>query len=481
MNIFDFEKRLKNHADNSRGEVDMNRLLTDLNIKPQGTSYRKFIYFFISGIALVGLSYFTYSYLDSGSQDDMRTASITAEPESLNTTSKAEEKNIILNENPISENRSTSTVHKNATSSNTNIFRNITNSATPNRPVNTNTNSKINNTIKSTSQTTIEVKEAKTNFNAPSKLAPATKNTLPREAKIIAATKSPEPVNNAVANTYLDRQLETVNLLPTHTFRLSDGFDSALGKKKTTCPQFSERLWHMYIIPEVGYTFPMKTLSLNDEDARFVFDERVANETTIEGINASLFLQFKNQITGLYVKPGVSYSRFTERIDFVKRDIEIDTSSVTTIIRDTNGDIISEITEEVITENERVTRSRVHYQLHEFELPVALGYSINLNQFAIDIEAGIKLNFLQRATGQILSTGAEFIDLGSDDVDLFKNSVGLGFFGGILLKKQLNSRTELYLAPRFSFNTLAYSSNSNPINQQYTVLGLHAGLIHAIY
>ena len=237
----------------------------------------------------------------------------------------------------------------------------------------------------------------------------------------------------------------------------------------------------MYIIPEVGYTFPMKTLTLNDEESRFVFTERAANESTIEGINASLFLQFKNQLTGLYVKPGVSYSRFTERINFVRRDLEIDTSSVTTIIRDTNGEIISEITEEVITENERVTSSRVHYQLHEFELPVALGYSLNFNQFAIDIEAGIKLNFLQKATGQILSSGAEFIDLGNNDVDLFKNSVGLGFFGGVLLKKRLNSRTEVYLAPRFSFNTLAYSSNSNPINQQYNVLGLHAGIIQAIY
>ena len=471
MDIFDFENRLKNHTDNSRGEVDMNRLLNDLNIKPQGRSYRKYIYFFVSGIALVGLSYLTYSNSQSSRHEISQSTVVLEEAASLNNT-ETEVKNTIINENPISEVSPTILPNKKS---------NSTAASANSKRLNKNKTENISTTKKPAQKTLLLPKQVTKNILTPSEFAPKVENVSSNEQKIIADSNASNTEETNLASATLRNNIEAANLLPTSTISLLDNFDRGLSNKKTICPQFSERLWHMYIIPEVGYTFPMKTLSLTDENFRFIFTERLAHESTIEGINASLFLQFKNQITGLYVKPGVSYSRFTERIDFVSRDIEIDTSSVTTIIRDTDGEIISEITEEVITENERVTRSRVHYQLHEFELPVALGYSLNLNQFSIDIEAGIKLNFLQKATGQILSSGAEFIDLGNNDVDLFKNSVGLGFFGGILLKKPLNSRTELYLAPRFSFNTLAYSSNSNPINQQYNVLGLHAGLIHAIY
>ena len=233
----------------------------------------------------------------------------------------------------------------------------------------------------------------------------------------------------------------------------------------------------------------MKTLNLIDDSFENIFEQRLENEETIEGINATLFFQSKNEITGLYVKPGVSYSRFTERMDFTNRVIEIDTSIITTIVTNPDGEVISETNEEVIDEKETINRSIVHYQLHQFELPIALGYNFNFNQFSLDVEAGIRLNFLQRATGSIfngLDASTEngedgFLDLTNSNVDLFKKSVGLGFFAGVLLKRKIGPRTELYVAPRFSFNTLSYSSNANPINQQYRVAGIHTGLIYAIY
>ncbi len=506
MNIFDFEHRLKNHAANSRGKVDMNKLLSDLDIKPQTKSYRKHIYFFVTGIVLVGLGYLTHSYVFDENTAVQKSAAVLqakTAPSDIKTLEKE-----ILSKTPISE--ETITINNTPKATNTsNSFQAINNIETA-TTVNKFEPTKSNN--KSQAYKTSEVKNTKLNkanssansslqektsnskviqdqnaifkSEANQNIFSPTANSTKTEKKIQSDSKIMAALNSTRSETLQDTRPTISNnapvaLLPSAAFAPLPSF-KGYNKKGTSCPQFSDRLWHLYIIPEVGYTLPMKSLRLDDENFRFTFDERVANETTIEGINASLFLQFKNEITGLYVKPGVSYSRITERIDFVRRDLQIDTSSVTTITRDTDGEIISEITEQVINETERVTTSRVHYQLHEFELPVALGYSFNFDRFAIDIEAGIKLNFLQRATGQILYRGAEFNDLRNGE-NLFKNSVGLGFFGGVLFKRQLNRRTELYLAPRFSFNTLSYSSNSNPITQQYNIAGLHAGLIYAIY
>ena len=489
MDIFDFENRLKDYTTNSRGKVDMDRLLNDLDIKKSSRFKFGYKYFLFAGLALAGIAFFTYSF----AFDDNQTSQLNAEVAEVVTvpTLDDKEKNTILNKTTISEEKTTITLNNNTeTNTNKTLASPQTKSSSSSRniavknetyksvaPANAVSN---RNRIPSAAPSNFNSEVTNTAAPSESKLIPTNNNnaTAPVLSKIIAAANKNIRTSTPIveSTTLTNRFSEPVALLPTSNIvSLISLEDKILDKRGSSCPQFSERLWHMYIIPEVGYTFPMKTLSLTDEDFRFIFTERLAHESTIEGINASLFLQFKNQITGLYVKPGVSYSRFTERIDFVNRQIDFDTTTVTTI----EGGM--EITEEVITENERITRSLVHYQLHEFELPVALGYSLNFNQFAIDIEAGIRLNFLQRATGQILTNEGDFIDVGNENVDLFKNSVGLGFFGGVLFKRQLNRRTELYIAPRFSFNTLSYSSNSNPITQRYNVAGLHAGLIYAIH
>ena len=108
MNIFDFEKRLKNHTANSKGEVDMNRLLSDLNIKPQGRSYRKYLFFFISGISLIGLSYLAYNNIPNTELEISKNGAV-LEQAVFPTNTRKEVKNIVTNENPTSEKTTTNT------------------------------------------------------------------------------------------------------------------------------------------------------------------------------------------------------------------------------------------------------------------------------------------------------------------------------------------------------------------------------------
>ena len=488
MNIFDFENRLKSHTTNSRGKVDFDKLLSDLDIKPQPRYRFGYKHFFFASIALIGLAYLTHSYiLNESVQSEISTTAQVTEATAPTTASIKKESKTILNNNTLSEEKTTLAPNTNLESITTlSRFAHSNQTQLDKAELNKNetqtTSPKIQKII---TKDVIFKKEIKQEVLTPSTDVPASNATSiemaeSTESKIIAASNSSNTEYNKNQNSELERFAEPVSLIAASEFKLLDIDYGVFNNKKTECPKFSDRVWHLYIIPEVGYTFPMKTLSLNDEAYSFVFTERQAHETTVEGINASLFLQFKNQLTGLYVKPGVSYSKFTERINFIQTDITIDTIIRTIVEEDPDGEVISEVTSEEINRIETDTEFEVYYRLHQFELPVAVGYSFSVNRFNIDIEAGLKLNFLQTATGQILSKGGEFVNLNRNSGH-FKNSVGLGFFGGILLKREINSRAELYVAPRFSFNTLSYSANENPINQKYSVLGLHAGVVYAIY
>ncbi len=465
MNIFDFENRLKSHTSNSRGEVDIDRLLGDLNIKPQTRSNRRYIYFFITSLVLVGLGCLAISDSFSTKQDHTKNiAAFEVDPTSTQI-DKEEKLTTILTQTSQSE--KTTTLKKKSEVNKSDISKLNTSSHT----------TKNAQTLNSNVKHVAPKKEVNRKDQKQTSLGTSAKDVKTEQSKLVVskfiATSNKEILNTESKEntTSSNRSDKPVGLLPSPTVSILYSEERIINKNSATCPRFGTRLWHLSIIPEIGYTFPMKTLSLDGDEAnRFVFTERLAHESTIEGINASLYFQFKNHITGLYVKPGVSYARFTERIDFVRRDQVFDTTTV----------VIDGMTEIEITQRDTALRFQPEYELHQFELPVALGYSLNFKQFSIDIEGGIRLNIFQRATGQILTNEGDFLDLDNENVDLFKSSVGLGFFGGVNFKKQLNSRTEFYVAPRFSFNTLSYSSNSNPINQRYSVVGLHAGLIYAI-
>ena len=496
MNIFDFENRLKSHTANAKGEVDMDRLLSDLNLTPAPKRSNRKLFLLFAAALLVSFSAVSYYMFNTSSS-----VPIVHTIQSDNTDATAEQSSNIINEKTIQE--------IGTATSKTSRIDNKVNQAQSTKSNNSTSKviSQLNPEIQSTQieakDLTPETEEYPT-YNSviigednSQKRAPS---PLPaRDISILNTNIISAPLQNRESLNIIDREAQEEELsslkiasndkrsnqniafLPPLTNQLLKNENSKFANKGKDCPRFGNRAWHLSIIPEVGYALPMKSLVLNDSDFQDIYDERVQNETSIEGIHASLAFQFKSHVTGLYIKPGVSYARFTERLDFSRTATKIDTTIgiISTTISQT-GDTLTEIRGEIYEEIEITSKERVHYELHHFDLPIAIGYSFVVDKFTIDLEGGIKFNFLQKTSGNILHAEKEYLALDKNQQQ-FKNSFGLGFFGGLLLKRQISSHTEFYIAPRFTFNTLAVSSNKNPINQKYNVLGLHVGCIYAIY
>ncbi len=482
MNIFDFENRIKTHTDNSKGAVDMDRLLAGLDLAPQPRSSYRNLFFSASAtlFCIAAIAYFIYP------------SNITAERSTpINTT----------------EIISTNTPNSKLNSSSSNVLSTVEKEIkTPikntSEPIATETKIiqkvRLTDSKKETPKTTNKntTESYKAASYTPTSNTKEEKSIIPVavaqktsdvhvQRKIIAQNTSLQKTNlstgNSSNNSIAKRSNENINFLPTLMNELPESRPLNLADKVKDCPKFGNRLWHMSIIPEVGYSIPLKSLQLDDEDFRSIYENRLENENSIEGINASLSLQFKNQVTGLYIKPGLSYTRITEQLNFTDIKIQLDTIlGITEVTINAAGDTMTTTWDDTVIETKISSKSKVHYQLHEFSLPVAIGYTFAFNNMSLDIEGGIKFNFLQKTSGKILSTENEFADLNGDQ-KLFKNSVGLGFFGGAFLKKQLSTHSEVYIGPRFTYNTLSFSSNRNPINQRYNIVGLHVGCVYAIF
>ena len=448
MNIFDFENRVKSASNNIHYNVDIEGLLNDLNIqkKPASPFRRLLPYFGISSLLLVSsLIYFTYTpnkSIDTKSIESVDQKSIEINNSysgsiALNQkVSSFKEKQTSIDAPDV--NKSISTVSlvslsQSIAKTKSTLKTSINKTISEDELISKNKFTLYNTSTQSEVISLAEKSNQESNFEL-----------IQESISLSLAEKKDEILSISEVN-------KEVSMLPLITSFLEDELPRNLHKKVADCPKFTDGNWNFAIVPEFGIVAPLKTLSLKDENFQTAYDDRLENENSQFSFQAGIGFQFKNKRTGLYFKPGISYTRIDEQY----KTAESFTGQ------------ISEV-------------RKANYQLHQFDIPVAIGSSIKMNKLSIDIEGGLKFNFLQQSQGSLYQSDGNFVSI-EDRQPYFKESIGLGFFAGAMLKKQINPFSELYIGPRFSFNTLATSSNQNPIHQRYSFVGVHAGLIHTLF
>ena len=248
------------------------------------------------------------------------------------------------------------------------------------------------------------------------------------------------------------------------------------------CPTFKKPRWALDLIPEIGIILPFKNLSNNSVETNPVFAMRSAEERTLEGLQAALYLRIRPVQKPIYLKFGVSYTRISEQMKLNTTWIERDTSvGIISITQSQSGDTITTIYGDIVTETENFRKSSDHYYLHLVDLPISLGYNKSLgNGWRLGAEAGVQVNLSFRSSGKLLEGSGEnsFTNLPADG--RFRARLGLSYFGGITLEKTLSPRTAFYITPRMRLFNSTFTPDSYDIRQQYTFAGLHAGFVYTI-
>lgn len=266
----------------------------------------------------------------------------------------------------------------------------------------------------------------------------------------------------------------------TINFEKLEEYDNGLfSRMKINCPSFNQAHWRLALIPEVGVFAPIKTLEnkLTEDTPDFV--ARQTQESTLEGLNIGLYTMLVRDKLPVYVKAGVSYSRITERMNLEYNYTELDTSvGVISETVSANGDTITQIYGDIITEIRKTGKNRQHSYIHLFDVPISIGYNTYIGGFDIGIEAGVKVNLMTRATGSLLISESEFTNLSLDRK--FKPRIGLSYFGGLLIGRNFGRFGDFYLAPRFTYYPDDFSNELNSIRQQYLSIGVNVGVVYKL-
>ncbi len=256
-------------------------------------------------------------------------------------------------------------------------------------------------------------------------------------------------------------------------------FDIGKLTGKIACPDFSNRSRLLIdIIPEAGLFIPSKKLENTSVEGNSIFDLRKKDEKSLEGINAGLYLRLRKEKSPFYIKAGVSYSKLTERMDlkyaYTRKDT---TQGVISITVSQTGDTITTIYGDIITDR-KISGNKVrHYSFSMIDMPVALGVEKEFGSWTAGLEAGAVFNLSLRTSGTILASDTSFVaaDLPSAN---FRQSLGVSYFAGVTLGKDIFRAGRLYLAARARFMPDAFSGDQNRIKQSYNFFGINAGYIY---
>ena len=244
------------------------------------------------------------------------------------------------------------------------------------------------------------------------------------------------------------------------------------------CPSFSYRIpWNIALLAEVGVMKPLKELENTNGGRDSIFALREMNENSKEAIQLGLHVKVSRGNNPLYVRGGIAYTRIaeqmTEEYDYTEQDT---TRGVISITESMDGDTITRIYGDIISETRYTGRTVKHYFLHLWDLPVAVGYELPVGgSYYVGGEIGAQINFRTSGTGFIFRDVNDYADL--SEVTTKETKVGMSYFGGLHFGKHLSKRSSIQLSARFRYYPSTFSTVDPNIKQRYNLAGLHAGYV----
>ena len=244
-------------------------------------------------------------------------------------------------------------------------------------------------------------------------------------------------------------------------------------KRKVECPSFSlKKKFHFFVQPDMGISLPQKTLQERIPDNSEVTAFRREHEKTLEGIHAGLQVGMFIGKSPFYASAGFAYSRISEKLDLVYNYTEVDTTyGIVSITRSQNGDTVTVIYGDIITEKNIRGQKIKHHYFHILDIPLLVGYQFDLtNGWSLGLNGGVLVNIGLRTNGQVLHTLNDFKPI---EKDKYHTTLGLGYRFGIDVEYALTPTFALGLNTRFTGYGKSFSSPYSNFRQNYLIPGIH--------
>ncbi len=248
---------------------------------------------------------------------------------------------------------------------------------------------------------------------------------------------------------------------------------STLALPKTVdCPTFGRNPWEFELGALTGLSNPTKALAPKNNQDIPAYPSRAINEKSLEGLDLELFLSAKRARWPVFIKSGINYSRWSERMTIDESYTEVDT--VQGIISTTvsqSGDTITYIYGDIYVERDYQINKSIHYFLHRFDIPLSIVYEgfLTDNQ-SLQAEVGTRINFSTLARGRIYNNDLEFSNASLPN--FFRRFSGLSYFTKLHYRYYLSEQQFIGASAYFQHLPADFSTSTNQIEQRYLNYGL---------
>ncbi|MEM9821661.1 MAG: hypothetical protein AAF985_11335 [Bacteroidota bacterium] len=203
---------------------------------------------------------------------------------------------------------------------------------------------------------------------------------------------------------------------------------------------------------------------------------RQSVERELETLQLGLSIYYETH-EHFYLRSGIEYSRMASCIHVDTVDVFGDTIangiqsiSINTITGDTTfnrGTIYN-------TRSIATVRTDYNY-FHLIDIPLMVGYKVNLRKWTVGLEAGVLFNLLLKSQGILPVSFGQLYSISSDRAEWYRNHLGITPMVSGHFSYRLAPNRQIYLAPFYRFPKV-FSTSAHPLTERLSLLGLQTGI-----
>ncbi len=236
------------------------------------------------------------------------------------------------------------------------------------------------------------------------------------------------------------------------------------------CPSFNQNPWIFEIGTIMGVSDPVKRFSINPTEINPALTSRAENEKSLEGLDLEFNLSAKRMRWPVFIKSGVSYSRWTERMSLEREYTEIDTvQGIISATVSQTGDTVTYIYGDIFIETDYDIKKKVHYYINRVNIPLSLVYEREFGDNAFQAELGASFNIRTFSAGSVYESENTFtpVNIGN----FFSSLTGVSYFTKAHYRRYISDHMFVGVLAHFHYLPAEFSNRSS-FSQKYLNYGL---------
>jgi len=233
------------------------------------------------------------------------------------------------------------------------------------------------------------------------------------------------------------------------------------------CTDFSKHEWTFYVDALVSPDYVFRDIQANSPELENYAKSRRESEKYQYAFSGALRLSMVAD-NGLSFRTGINYSQINEKFTYFNGT---EVTTTTTDLFDDQGNFIG-----VDTVVEIGTRYKVSHNTYRMlDIPFLVGYEFSTKKLNLAVNGGAYLNLMFRQSGDLLSP-QDLQPVNVENGTVFKQQVGIGYYGSFSLAYQLSPDLQLIAEPHIKVFPNSVTQDQIGVQQRYSSAGLFIGL-----